>query len=248
MTNEEISSENILAKIVIKQDLSDLSQPEQAKYLISLAESLGLNPMTKPFELMKTRDGRTIPYARKDCAEQLRKRDKVAITKIDTQIQEGVFVAMAYAALPDGRTDMDIGITSIAGLKGENLANACMKAITKAKRRVSLSICGLGIPDESEIDSFGAPLPFVESPSLPQLEKKEEEIPKFCYKMLASIRDANTKEELREKFVKAYKIYVKDEENLKRYIDAKDKRLKELEGTNNESEFKEKEDVYPSES
>jgi hypothetical protein len=39
-------------------------------------------------------------------------------------------------------------------LTGDALANAIMKAETKAKRRVTLSICGLGMTDESEIDSI----------------------------------------------------------------------------------------------
>jgi hypothetical protein len=38
----------------------------------------------------------------------------------------------------------------IGKLQGEARANAVMKAITKAKRRVTLSICGLGLMDESE--------------------------------------------------------------------------------------------------
>jgi len=39
-------------------------------------------------------------------------------------------------------------------LQGESLANALMKAETKAKRRVTLSICGLGMLDETEIGSI----------------------------------------------------------------------------------------------
>jgi len=46
------------------------------------------------------------------------------------------------------------GATSLAGLRGDNLANAFMRAETKAKRRVTLSICGLGFTDESEVDSI----------------------------------------------------------------------------------------------
>ena len=43
-----------------------------------------------------------------------------------------------------------IGAVSIKGLQGENLANALMKAETKAKRRVTLSLAGLGWLDETE--------------------------------------------------------------------------------------------------
>jgi hypothetical protein len=58
--------------------------------------------------------------------------------------------------LPNGRQDESIGAVNIAGLKGENRANAMMKAETKAKRRVTLSICGLGLLDETEVETVGA--------------------------------------------------------------------------------------------
>jgi hypothetical protein len=43
---------------------------------------------------------------------------------------------------------------SIANVNGEARANAMMKAETKAKRRVTLSICGLGMLDETEVESI----------------------------------------------------------------------------------------------
>ena len=39
-------------------------------------------------------------------------------------------------------------------MNGEALANAYMKAETKAKRRVTLSICGLGMLDETEVETI----------------------------------------------------------------------------------------------
>ena len=58
------------------------------------------------------------------------------------------------ARTPNGRTDTEIGALSIKGLTGDSLCNAMMKALTKSKRRVTLSICGLGLLDESEVDSI----------------------------------------------------------------------------------------------
>ena len=46
------------------------------------------------------------------------------------------------------------GAVNVAGLKADALANAYMKAITKAKRRATLSISGLGWIDESEIETI----------------------------------------------------------------------------------------------
>ena len=47
------------------------------------------------------------------------------------------------------------GAVNINGLKGEALANAMMKAETKAKRRATLSLCGLGLMDELEVSDAG---------------------------------------------------------------------------------------------
>jgi hypothetical protein len=69
------------------------------------------------------------------------------------EIAEGCYVCVAQATLPGGRQDESIGAVSIDGLKGELRANALMRAETKAKRRVTLSICGLAFLDESEVDS-----------------------------------------------------------------------------------------------
>src|SRR5690606_29675602 len=55
-----------------------------------------------------------------------------------------------------GRTDMAMGAVSLTNKRGEDLANALMKAETKSKRRATLSICGLGILDETEIEDMKA--------------------------------------------------------------------------------------------
>jgi hypothetical protein len=47
-----------------------------------------------------------------------------------------------------------MAVVSIAGLRGEALGNAMMKCLTKGKRRVTMSICGLGILEESETDTI----------------------------------------------------------------------------------------------
>ncbi len=75
----------------------------------------------------------------------------------------------ARATLPSGRTDESIGAVPIDTLKGESRANAMMKAETKAKRRVTLSISGLGMLDESELESIPG--------AKPPVQRTTEEIP-----------------------------------------------------------------------
>ena len=142
-----------IEEVLIGGDLSKLSAVDRLNYYQRVCESLGLNPLTKPFDYIKL-SGRMTLYANKDCANQLRSLHKVSISKCDTEIKDSIFIVTVTATTKDGRSDCDIGCISIKNLSGEALGNAMMKCVTKAKRRVTLSICGLGWLDQSEIESI----------------------------------------------------------------------------------------------
>lgn len=139
--------------VIAKGDLAQLTPQERVNYYRATCESLGLNPLTKPFEYI-TLNGKVTLYARKDAADQLRKAQGVSIVKLEREKMDGLYVVTATAQDANGRQDSAIGAVNIEGLKSDALANAMMKAETKAKRRVTLSICGLGWTDESEIESI----------------------------------------------------------------------------------------------
>lgn len=143
----------LLEQVVVGNDLSRLTPGQRLAYYRQLCESLNLNPLTRPFQYI-TLSGRLTLYATKDATEQLRDRKEVSITKLENHRVEDVYVVTAYAATASGRTDSATGAVPLGQLKGEALANALMKAETKAKRRVTLSICGLGMLDESEVGSI----------------------------------------------------------------------------------------------
>jgi hypothetical protein len=155
-----------LEQVVVDGDLANLSAEQRLAYYNAVCQSLGVNPLTKPFEYIKL-SGKLTLYARKDAADQLRRRDHVStrISARDMHEQIGIYIVTAQASLPDGRSEESTGVVSIAGLKGENLANALMKAETKAKRRATLSICGLGWLDETEVESISGPGDTISSPS-----------------------------------------------------------------------------------
>ena len=152
-----------LEKVLIKGDLAALTPPQRVQYYTQVCESLGLNPLTKPFDYIVL-NGKLTLYAKKDAAEQLRKLHNVSITDLQITGDGNTFEALARAALPNGRTDADMGIVPIKGLTGDKLANAKLKAVTKAKRRVTLSICGLGFLDETEIEPIHDARPVVVTP------------------------------------------------------------------------------------
>ena len=138
-----------MEKVLIKADLGQLTDDQRMAYYRSVCESLGLNPLTNPFQYINL-NGKLRLYASKECTEQLRKIHGVSVTQVEKLFHEGLYIVTAHASDRSGRSDASTGAVTITGLKGENLANALMKAETKAKRRVTLSICGLGMLDETE--------------------------------------------------------------------------------------------------
>ena len=68
-------------------------------------------------------------------------------------------IVHARAKDKTGRDDEDYGVVAFKGGGGEFAANAMMKAVTKAKRRVTLSISGLGFLDETEVGADVEPPP-----------------------------------------------------------------------------------------
>ena len=143
----------IVANVLLTGDLEKLTDEQRMAYCQRVCESLGLNSLTQPFAFIRL-NGKLRMYALKDATEQLRKIHGVSITEVTSQRIEDVFVVTAKAQDRDGRTDAATGAVTVGNLKSENLANALMKAETKAKRRVTLSICGLGMLDETETDTI----------------------------------------------------------------------------------------------
>ena len=139
-----------IEKVLLEGDLKPLTAQERLHYYNAICASLGLNPLTKPFAYIAL-NGKLQLYALKDCTEQLRKVHGVSITGVDPKQIGDLVVVVASASDRDGRVDSSTGAVNVKGLTGEALANAMMKCETKAKRRVTLSLCGLGMLDETEI-------------------------------------------------------------------------------------------------
>lgn len=146
---------DIMESVIIKGDLSKLTPNERSAYYIKVCESVGLNPLTKPFEYITLNNKLTL-YALRACTDQLRSIYEVSVDELAESEREGVYIVTAKLRNGQGRTDMAKGAVTISGLKGDALANAMMKAETKAKRRATLSLCGLGFLDETEIEAIPA--------------------------------------------------------------------------------------------
>jgi hypothetical protein len=145
---------DIMESVIVKGDLAKLTPDERVRYYGQVCNSLGLNPLTKPFEFI-TLNNRLVLYALRTATDQLRKINNVTLEIVSREIANDILTVHVRARLPDGRADEDLGsVYYPETLKGEARANAELKAVTKGKRRVTLSICGLGWLDELEIDDI----------------------------------------------------------------------------------------------
>ncbi|MBO0693270.1 MAG: hypothetical protein J2P58_10275 [Acidimicrobiaceae bacterium] len=178
MTDLEQLDAQTIETVLVEGNLAKLGPEQRVAYYARVCETLGLNPLTRPFDYINFQ-GRLTLYANKDCAAQLRHRDGISmeIAGRDMLGDAGIYLVIARAITRDGRAEESIGAVSVAGLRGQNLADALMKAETKAKRRVTLAVCGLGWLDETEMDSVRV-LDSDQSPAVEQARPGETPPPR----------------------------------------------------------------------
>jgi hypothetical protein len=142
----------LMESVLLQGDLSELTPTQRVNYYKRVCESMGLNPLTRPFDYIKL-NGKLTLYAKKDAADQLRNIHGVSIDDVDVVESATQFIVKVKGHNKDGRTDVEVGVVNKTDMQG-NLANAQMKAVTKGKRRLTLSLCGLGWLDETEVQTI----------------------------------------------------------------------------------------------
>lgn len=150
-----VQSQMLSAKaeaLIASGDLTELSAVERVTWYKMRCDAAGLDWRTQPFQYLKL-NGKTVLYATKTASEQAAETRGVSLEILSRDRMDGLFVVTCRAKDKSGRGTDSIGAVAIENLRGEALANALMKAETKAKRRAVLSFCGLGMLDETEIDS-----------------------------------------------------------------------------------------------
>lgn len=154
ITKQDGMALTLIEQVVIGGDLSKLTPKDRLAYYAQVCNSVGINPLTKPFDYLNL-NGKLVLYANRGATEQLRRVHNVSVEIKSRELVDGCYVVTASATMPAGtvreRHDESIGAVDLGNLKGEARANGMMKAETKAKRRVTLSICGLGMLDETEV-------------------------------------------------------------------------------------------------
>lgn len=163
--------QNILDRLALNSDLSQLTEEEKRQYYYFVCRKYGLDPFTNPLAFIRFRDSSKLQlYARKNCSDQLRKIHGIDAEIVHRgQIETAVYVEVKVTD-KSGRKDTAMGAVPISTEDGRKLnpvqlAHALMTCETKAKRRATLSLCGLAMMDETEVDT----LPGVERFDIQQL-------------------------------------------------------------------------------
>ena len=199
----------IQSSIVLRGDLSGLNEDQKKQYYLYRCKQVGLDPAAKPFDLL-TLNGKQILYANASATQQL-----CALHKLSTQIThrervDGIYLVSVRVTGSDGRVSENQGAVDVGTLVGERLANAILKATTKAIRRSVLAHCGLGMLDETEVETIPQarvePMVVTETPAPIAVEEKPEPIVTTGIAFMLPNTD------------KAYKFYANDEEFVDGYL------------------------------
>lgn len=218
-------------KVILNHNLAALKPAEKFMYIKQICNDLKLNMLTKPIQLISFQ-GKEIIYFTKDATEQIRNKNNISIVDMESKVVNGIYIVKVTARDPFGRIDSSTGAVSIEGLKGDALCNAMMKAETKSKRRVTLSISGLGVLDESEIDTMRGAVridAYVEQDKIPTLENlslTNDSFEKF-EELKEKLKSSKNIEELKSNFDEVNKLKLrKDDDYLSQLISIKDEQKK----------------------
>jgi hypothetical protein len=165
-TKTEKAELSAIERVWITGDLAPLTPEQRVQYYVARCERAGLDPVTQPFDYLELQ-GKLVLYAKKAATDQISQAHKLSVTIVEQGMMPGSadhYYARARVVSPDGRTTEDQGVLWLwswskkaqkyAKNTGEDLSNAIMKCITKAKRRTIISHTGLGMLDESEVEAM----------------------------------------------------------------------------------------------
>lgn len=147
--SDETLSLDAIERVVLAGNLEQLTEPQRVDMLLALCKSLDLNPLTRPFAFLVF-EGKLQLYALRSATDQLRAKRRISATLGDGKNEGSVYSVRARVWDGTGREDTGSGAVPISK-KAADLANAIKTAETQAKRRATLSFCGLGFLDESEV-------------------------------------------------------------------------------------------------
>lgn len=157
VTIDNDAAASALEHVLATGDLAQLSAKQRIGYYLHICNRLGLASESRPFDWL-TLDGRLVLYPNKSCAEQLRRQHQISVKLVRKDRVGDLFVVEVEGTRPNGQSDFASKYVPLRNARGEplntrDLVNAYAKAETGAKRRLTLSMIGLGgVPDLEDIE------------------------------------------------------------------------------------------------
>lgn len=151
-TNGAELANDIVSSLVLDGDLGRMRPEQRVAYYVHRCRMLGIDPGEQPFQLVKL-NGKLVMYATKTCANALTRVNGLSVEIKSTRIDGSLVIVEARAADRHERFADDVGVIDF-GEERLSKPNAIMKAVTKAKRRAVLSLVGLGVLDETEVENI----------------------------------------------------------------------------------------------
>jgi len=150
------------------KDSRVMTAERRQEYVLTLCRALKLNPLTNPVQFIVL-NGREVLYLTRTATDQLAamhslNRRTIRGPEIMDVCGVKVAICVVEVTLPNGRSE-----TATATLPVIDHVNLYMKLETKAKRRGTLSILGLGVLAEDELETIpdsvkGVPLTITPEP------------------------------------------------------------------------------------
>jgi hypothetical protein len=139
---------------LIRGDVSSVPREALLRYIYTFCERVGVSPLAVPFSLMKTQRGMQL-VANRNFYDAVASKYSVSRECVGEGFFEGtkLYFTRYRATTPDGRVTEDMALVDTAGLNGNDLANAIMKAHTKGRNRVTRAHLGFPFPDETEAET-----------------------------------------------------------------------------------------------
>jgi hypothetical protein len=139
---------------LIRGDVSSVPREALLRYVFTFCERVGISPLAVPFSLMKTQRGMQL-VANRNFYDAVASKYSVSRECTGEGFFEGtkLYYTRYRATTPDGRVTEDMALVDTAGLSGNDLANAIMKAHTKGRNRVTRAHLGFPFPDETEAET-----------------------------------------------------------------------------------------------
>src|SRR6185369_13416161 len=102
----EVNPADVMEGLIIRGDLEGLTPEQRVVYYNRVCDSIGVNPLTQPFQYLKLQ-GKLILYATRSCADQLRKLHGINIEIVSQDISDGLLTVHVRARDSTGRVDVD---------------------------------------------------------------------------------------------------------------------------------------------